>query len=167
MERRRLGRTDMLVSVLGFGGSEIGYQRVSRRTVGRLLGGALDAGLNVIDTAECYEDSEELIGGALAAPPPQVFLLPPTRPRRRRGTWASSQSAHWRTRPGDPRASRRSLTTRRTGPVCAPSTIRSSGTRRRRARPPRFASRSPWRASTRPSWARRSRSAGRRTPPIS
>ena len=27
MERRRLGKTDMDVSVLGFGGSEIGYQR--------------------------------------------------------------------------------------------------------------------------------------------
>ncbi|HET7341866.1 MAG TPA: aldo/keto reductase [Methylomirabilota bacterium] len=67
MERRRLGRTDMDVSVLGFGGSEIGYQRVSERTVSRLLGGALDAGLNVIDTAECYEDSEVLIGRAVGA----------------------------------------------------------------------------------------------------
>ena len=55
----------MLASVLGFGGSEIGYQRVSERTVGRLLDGALDAGLNVIDTAECYEDSEILIGRAI------------------------------------------------------------------------------------------------------
>ena len=67
MERRRLGKTDMHVSVLGFGGSEIGYQRVSQRTVARLLGGALDAGLNVIDTAECYDDSEELIGRAIGA----------------------------------------------------------------------------------------------------
>ena len=75
MERRRLGRTDMMVSVLGFGGSEIGYQRVSRRTVGRLLGGALDAGLNVIDTAECYEDSEELIGGAVAARRREFYLF--------------------------------------------------------------------------------------------
>ena len=75
MERRRLGRTDMMVSVLGFGGSEIGYQRVSRRTVGRLLDGALDAGLNVIDTAECYEDSEELIGGAVAARRREFYLF--------------------------------------------------------------------------------------------
>jgi len=67
MERRRLGKTDMDVSVLGFGGSEIGYQRVSRRTVERLLGSALDAGLNVIDTAECYDNSEELIGRAVGA----------------------------------------------------------------------------------------------------
>jgi aryl-alcohol dehydrogenase-like predicted oxidoreductase len=67
MERRKLGATDMVVSVLGFGGSEIGYQRVSERTVGRLLGGALDAGLNVVDTAECYEDSEILIGRAIGS----------------------------------------------------------------------------------------------------
>ena len=67
MERRRLGATDMVASVLGFGGSEIGYQRVSERTVGRLLGGALDAGLNVVDTAECYEDSEILIGRAIGS----------------------------------------------------------------------------------------------------
>jgi len=65
----------MMVSVLGFGGSEIGYQRVSRRTVGRLLDGALDAGLNVIDTAECYEDSEELIGGAVAARRREFYLF--------------------------------------------------------------------------------------------
>ena len=44
MERRRLGRTDMVASVLGFGGSEIGYERASVRTVARLLGSALDAG---------------------------------------------------------------------------------------------------------------------------
>ncbi len=67
LEQRRLGRTDMLASVLGFGGSEIGYQQVSARTVERLLGGALDAGLNVIDTAECYDESESLIGRAVGS----------------------------------------------------------------------------------------------------
>ena len=75
MERRRLGRTDMDVSVLGFGGSEIGYERASGRTVARLLGSALDAGLNVIDTAECYEDSEMLIGRALGARRAEVHLF--------------------------------------------------------------------------------------------
>jgi aryl-alcohol dehydrogenase-like predicted oxidoreductase len=65
----------MDVSILGFGGSEIGYQRASGRTVERLLGGALDAGLNVIDTAECYEDSETLIGRALGARRAQVRLF--------------------------------------------------------------------------------------------
>jgi len=75
MERRRLGRTDMDVSVLGFGGSEIGYERAGRHTVARLLGTALDAGLNVIDTAECYEDSETLIGAALGSRRDEIYLL--------------------------------------------------------------------------------------------
>jgi aryl-alcohol dehydrogenase-like predicted oxidoreductase len=75
MERRRLGRTDLVVSALGFGGSEIGYQRASARTVARLLGTALDAGLNVIDTAECYDESEALIGAALGARRRECYLL--------------------------------------------------------------------------------------------
>jgi len=75
VEQRRLGRTDIVVSVLGFGGSEIGYQGVSARTVARLLGGALDAGLNVVDTAECYDDSESLIGKALGARRREVALF--------------------------------------------------------------------------------------------
>ena len=66
MEKRRLGKTDMNVSVLGFGGSEIGYERASAQTVTDLLNSALDAGLNVIDTAECYYNSEELIGQAVS-----------------------------------------------------------------------------------------------------
>lgn len=62
MERRQLGKTDMQVSVLGFGGAEIGFQGATEEIVERLLKSALDAGLNVIDTGECYEGSEELIG---------------------------------------------------------------------------------------------------------
>jgi aryl-alcohol dehydrogenase-like predicted oxidoreductase len=75
MERRRLGRTGLRVSVLGFGGSEIGYEGASQATVDRLLGRALDAGLNVIDTAECYEKSEQLIGAALGARRREVLLF--------------------------------------------------------------------------------------------
>jgi hypothetical protein len=75
LEQRRLGRTDMVASVLGFGGSEIGYQGVSGRTVGRLLGGALDAGLNVIDTAECYDESESLIGKAIGTRRREFYLF--------------------------------------------------------------------------------------------
>src|SRR5262249_35248881 len=75
MERRRLGNTDMVVSPLGFGGSEIGYQAAAPRTGARLLASAIDAGLNVIDTAECYDDSEALIGQALGPRRRDVYLL--------------------------------------------------------------------------------------------
>lgn len=56
----------MDVSVLGFGGSEIGYENTAIEIVTDLLNSALDAGLNVIDTAECYRGSEEAIGKAIA-----------------------------------------------------------------------------------------------------
>ena len=65
MEQRSFGKTGISVSVLGFGGAEIGFQQASPETVERLLQGALDAGLNVIDTAECYGESEALIGRAV------------------------------------------------------------------------------------------------------
>lgn len=75
MERRGLGQTDMRVSVLGFGGSEIGFEHATAETVARLLGSALDAGLNVIDTAECYEQSEEMIGQAVAGRRHHCYLF--------------------------------------------------------------------------------------------
>lgn len=75
MEKRQLGKTDMQVSVLGFGGSEIGFESVTAETVEQLLNGALDAGLNVIDTAECYEASEELIGKTVSHRRAEFFLF--------------------------------------------------------------------------------------------
>ena len=75
MERRRLGRTGLEVSVLGFGASEIGYQGVPARTVGALLNSALDAGLNLIDTAACYANSEELIGAAIGGRRQDYYLM--------------------------------------------------------------------------------------------
>jgi aryl-alcohol dehydrogenase-like predicted oxidoreductase len=93
MEWRKLGRTDIVASVLGFGGSEIGYQSVSARTVERLLGSALDAGLNVIDTAECYDDSEKLIGKAIGVRRREVRLFTKC---GHAGGWSS---ADWRRAP--------------------------------------------------------------------
>jgi aryl-alcohol dehydrogenase-like predicted oxidoreductase len=75
MEKRRLGKTNMDVSVLGFGGSEIGYEQTASETVADLLNSALDAGLNVIDTAECYRGSEETIGKAVSHRRSEFFLF--------------------------------------------------------------------------------------------
>src|ERR1700737_3241720 len=75
MEKRRLGKTEMDVSVLGFGGSEIGYHKTPQETVTELLNSALDAGCNVIDTAECYHASEEMIGRALSGRRDEFYLF--------------------------------------------------------------------------------------------
>src|SRR5690242_6662955 len=66
IEKRVLGRTKLNVSMLGLGAAEIGFQDTSSDVVDRLVAMALDAGLNVIDTAECYKGSEEKLGRALA-----------------------------------------------------------------------------------------------------
>ena len=62
MERRQFGKTDMQVSVLGFGGSEIGFGGTPLAEVETILNAALDQGMNVIDTGECYADSGEKVG---------------------------------------------------------------------------------------------------------
>lgn len=73
METRQFGKTDMQVSVLGFGGVEIDGSSLA--DVEQLLGSALDAGLNVIDTAECYGESEDLIGRAVASRRSEYYLF--------------------------------------------------------------------------------------------
>ena len=75
MEKRRLGQTDMDVSVLGFGASEIGLENAAPGAVEELLKNALEVGVNVIDTAECYRGSEELIGNAISDRRNEFYLF--------------------------------------------------------------------------------------------
>lgn len=63
MELTDFGATGYRVSRLGFGMAEIGsYTLSDMAEAGRILGSALDAGINFLDTAECYGNSEELLG---------------------------------------------------------------------------------------------------------
>lgn len=76
MEKRKFGKTDMEFSVLGFGGAEIGYNAdQTQADVDELLNSALDAGLNVIDTAAAYKTSEKLIGEAVSKRRNDFYLL--------------------------------------------------------------------------------------------
>src|SRR5579875_713762 len=66
MEKRILGRTGLEVSLLGMGGafitSRVGTERdEARRAVHR----AFELGINYVDTAPSYSDSEEVLGYAL------------------------------------------------------------------------------------------------------
>jgi aryl-alcohol dehydrogenase-like predicted oxidoreductase len=66
MEQRPFGSTGLQVSVLGFGAGHIGSPASSDVEAGQVLDAALDAGMNLIDTARGYELSEERIGRLLS-----------------------------------------------------------------------------------------------------
>jgi aryl-alcohol dehydrogenase-like predicted oxidoreductase len=86
MVLRRLGRTGLLVSPIGFGAFKIGrnrgikypagYELPDEAAVHRLLNGVLDCGVNYIDTAPAYGVSEERIGAALAHRRGEFVLSP-------------------------------------------------------------------------------------------
>jgi len=76
MEKRRFGKTDIEVSVLGFGGAEIGFNpQQTQENVNLLLNSALDAGLNLIDTAAGYLKSEQMIGEAVGKRRKEFYLI--------------------------------------------------------------------------------------------
>jgi aryl-alcohol dehydrogenase-like predicted oxidoreductase len=63
VESSILGKTGVRVSRLGVGLAEIGaLASEEQEQAGRLLNAALDAGINFLDTAECYGVSEEVLG---------------------------------------------------------------------------------------------------------
>jgi len=83
METIRLGRTGLMVTRSGFGALPI--QRVDMPTAVRILRAAVDGGINFIDTARGYSDSEEKIGSALADRRDDVILATKIPARDRSG----------------------------------------------------------------------------------
>jgi L-galactose dehydrogenase len=79
MQYRTLGRTGLRVSLLGLGSG--GMSRLGQRydlapiESARLVRHALDAGVNLIDTAPGYGRSEELLGQALEGVPREQYVL--------------------------------------------------------------------------------------------
>lgn len=67
MKYRALGKTGFEISRLGIGLAEIGETETEVAQVDRLLNTALDNGINFLDTAACYGNSEELIGQTVSA----------------------------------------------------------------------------------------------------
>lgn len=72
MEKRVLGRTGLAVTAISFGG--LPMQRCTLEEAGPVLHAALDAGINFIDTARAYTDSEEKIGRHLSARRSEFYL---------------------------------------------------------------------------------------------
>src|SRR5947208_13661629 len=73
MKYVRFGQTDMNVSRLCLGGMMFS-RKIDADGTHRILDEALAAGVNFIDTAESYTDSEDYIGRALQGRRDKVFL---------------------------------------------------------------------------------------------
>jgi aryl-alcohol dehydrogenase-like predicted oxidoreductase len=72
MEKRLFGKTQLAVSILGYGAMEL--RRLEIAEAGQILNKVLDLGINYIDTSPDYGPSEEMIGKTLANRRSEYFL---------------------------------------------------------------------------------------------
>lgn len=75
MKYRPLGRTGIHVSPFALGAMMFSsFGNSDQDDVNRMMGRALDAGINLVDTADAYGDSEEMVGRALKGRRDEVVL---------------------------------------------------------------------------------------------
>jgi aryl-alcohol dehydrogenase-like predicted oxidoreductase len=96
VDYRRLGRTDLHVSALALGTVELGldygiavpgeFGRPAEAEAIRLVHSALDSGMNLIDTARAYGESEAVLGRALRGRRGEVLVATKVRTQRDDGT---------------------------------------------------------------------------------
>lgn len=77
---RRLGKTDLKVSVIGIGTYQFGGewgQKFSQQDADHILDRAQELGINLIDTAECYGDhlAEQMIGNYVSKHRREDFVI--------------------------------------------------------------------------------------------
>ncbi len=80
VERVRLGKTELMVTQLGFGGIPI--QRLAENDAIKVVQRCLDLGINFFDTANAYTTSEERIGKAVKGRRDEVIIATKTFPGR-------------------------------------------------------------------------------------
>jgi predicted aldo/keto reductase-like oxidoreductase len=83
LEKIRLGKTNMQVSRLGFGGIPI--QRLNEDEAVAVVKRCLDLGITFLDTANAYTTSEERIGKAIAGRRDGLVLATKSTSRKREG----------------------------------------------------------------------------------
>lgn len=74
-----LGKSGIAVSAVGLGG--IQFSKITKREAARVIGTALDCGINFFETAHGYFDSEEKIGFALRGKRDGLILASKSGPR--------------------------------------------------------------------------------------
>lgn len=86
MEMKRLGKTNIESFPIAFGGIPI--QRVNEEEAVKVIRRAIDLGINFIDTARAYSDSEIKIGKALRGIGKKVYLSSKSFERTKDGIYA-------------------------------------------------------------------------------
>ncbi|MBI4267466.1 MAG: aldo/keto reductase [Chloroflexi bacterium] len=81
MDKIRLGKTNLMVTRLGFGGIPI--QRVTEDEAVAIVHKCLDLGINYFDTANAYTDSEVKIGKAIRGRRDKIILATKSQGRTR------------------------------------------------------------------------------------
>lgn len=72
---RRLGNINFKASIFGIGAQHLGDYEATQANMDRVIGEAIDSGVNYIDTAPPYNLSEERLGHALKGKRDKVFLV--------------------------------------------------------------------------------------------
>jgi len=79
MEYRKLGETEMMVSVIGFGAIKLPQVSVDQAV--EAINRAIELGVNFIDTARNYKDSERKVGAAVKGKRDKVYIATKTASR--------------------------------------------------------------------------------------
>ncbi|NUQ71548.1 MAG: aldo/keto reductase [Chthonomonadales bacterium] len=79
MPMRRLGRTGARVSIIGFGSAPLGHSFQDQATFDRVVGEAIDLGVNYIDTATIYDVAQERLGSIIRPHRSKLFITTKTR----------------------------------------------------------------------------------------
>jgi len=85
MDRVRFGKTELMVSKIALGGIPI--ERIGVEEAVKVVRGAIDLGINFIDTAHTYTDSEEKIGLAIKGIRRDSLILATKSPARDKRTF--------------------------------------------------------------------------------
>jgi len=91
LNKRRYGKTNVMLSVVGFGG--ILVMNESQDAANRIVAEAIDRGVNYFDVAPSYGDAEERLGPALKPYRNSVFLACKTAKRTKDEAWGELQQS--------------------------------------------------------------------------
>jgi hypothetical protein len=91
LEKRRLGKTDLSVTLFGFGA--IKFPHISAQDAADALDRAIDLGVNFIDTARGYGDSEAKIGPVLKRRRGEVYIATKTGKRNAKDAMAELETS--------------------------------------------------------------------------